>query len=173
MAVDLDPAHTLETELDRPRIGAGADDEVVLQAAFLVAVEDEVDAGIGLLVSDLGVLGDVGSPLLRIVADEVVAPSRQWIRSDDPRRGARADELHSQRGRRGVRQDVKVSARGALRCVDRQQHGRRRQLHRVTRAAGEELDRRVGLPAVDLEAERQLAIGGGDRWLSRDRRATS
>jgi hypothetical protein len=46
--------------------------EVVLQLSP-IAVVDQIDAGINILVADLGILSDVGSPFLRIVSNKVVA----------------------------------------------------------------------------------------------------
>lgn len=52
-------------------IGAGADDEVVLQVAA-VAVVNEVNAGIDVGVADAAIGGDVGDPGFGVGAEEVV-----------------------------------------------------------------------------------------------------
>ena len=51
-------------------MGARRKPEVVLKMALLAAVVDQVDSGIDVLEFDFGVIGDVGVPLLRVVADK-------------------------------------------------------------------------------------------------------
>ena len=68
----------LEGELDLIRIGARGDDQVVFELA-LVAVIGEVNAGIDVLVPDLGVGRDIRPPLLRVVAEEVIDDAGQRL----------------------------------------------------------------------------------------------
>src|SRR5580704_12529284 len=67
-------------ELDSMRVGTGRDDKVVLKLA-LIAVVNQVDAGVNAFVLHLRVVRDIGAPLLWIVADEVVALAKQFIRA--------------------------------------------------------------------------------------------
>ena len=50
--------------------------EVVLQMTF-IPVENQVNAGINVLVADAGKLGNMAVPLARVVADEIVAVTGQ------------------------------------------------------------------------------------------------
>src|SRR5207244_10703193 len=60
------------------RIGARIDYKIVFELP-LVAVIDQVNAVIDILVFDFGVVGDIGMPLRGIVANEIVAPTLQLI----------------------------------------------------------------------------------------------
>lgn len=66
----------------------------------MVAVIEEIHAQIHILVLHLGVIRDVGPPLLRIVAKKVVGLARQLIDPDNLRCRVRADEFHAQDRRR-------------------------------------------------------------------------
>src|SRR5439155_69045 len=80
-AIDGYAVHALERQRDGLGIGAGGDHEVVFELP-LVTVVDEVDARIEVLIPDLCVRGNVDTPLLRIIADEVVAFARQLTDPD-------------------------------------------------------------------------------------------
>ena len=67
--VQAHPARSIYLERDAARIGSRRDVEIELNPP-VVAVEDGVDAGIDAAVFDRGIIGHVGVPLLRIVADE-------------------------------------------------------------------------------------------------------
>ena len=71
MRIDSQIARTLVHQSDRVRVCSWGDNEVVFQV-LLVAVEKQVHAGIDALVFHLRVGRDVGVPLFRVVADEVV-----------------------------------------------------------------------------------------------------
>ena len=74
---------------DDPGSAPGATDEVVFQLP-LVAVVDQVHAGVDVLVFHLSVVGMSVCPLARVVADEVVGRARQIVKSCELRRGVRA-----------------------------------------------------------------------------------
>ena len=95
-SADLQFVRTFEVERDLLRVRTRCDDEVVFELA-LVAVVDEVDAGIDVLVTDLRVGRDIGAPLRRIFADEVVRLSRLLIEAAHHGFTRRAHEAHSQR----------------------------------------------------------------------------
>ena len=63
-AVHLDALGAVEADADRRRIGAGRDEEVVLEA-LLVAVELEVDAVVDAGLADAGELLDADVPAPR------------------------------------------------------------------------------------------------------------
>ena len=60
------------------RVGTRRNDKVILKLP-LIAVVDQVDAGINSFVLHFRVGRDIAAPLLRIVADEVVALAGQFI----------------------------------------------------------------------------------------------
>src|SRR5205807_1113196 len=63
----------LEGELDGGGVGARGQLEVVFELVLVVAVEDEVDAGVEVGVLDGAVVDDVGDPPAGVAADVVVA----------------------------------------------------------------------------------------------------
>src|SRR5262249_38321205 len=75
---DRKPVGARHFERDCGRIGAGCDDEVVLEPSVR-AVEDGVDAWVDTLGSHTGEGADARSPAARVVAREVVAHARQPI----------------------------------------------------------------------------------------------
>ena len=95
LGIDLHAIRALEVEHDALRIRAGCNDEVVFELA-LVAVVDEVDAGIDLAVVHLRVGRHVGPPLRRIVADEVIRSSGQFLEPAYERRGVGGHDRHAQ-----------------------------------------------------------------------------
>jgi len=80
---------------DRARVGAGSDHEVVLQLA-LVSVVDQIHARIDALVFHLGIVRDIGAPLLGIIAKEVVAPAGQLVEGGDPGLQVCSDQFQPQ-----------------------------------------------------------------------------
>ena len=76
-------------------IGAGRYLKVIFQLA-LVAVKDQIDAGVDLLILDSRKLGNAGPPFRRIVAHEVVAVSRQRLGAGKLGVTMRARQLHLQ-----------------------------------------------------------------------------
>jgi hypothetical protein len=89
----------LERERDGPGIGPGGDHEVVFQLP-LVAVVDEIHTRVDSPVLDLRVGGNVGPPLLGIIADEVVALARQFPHARHHGCAVGPDEPHPQHGTR-------------------------------------------------------------------------
>ena len=76
--VDRRSLGALERQPVRRRVGTGLDDEVVLQLP-LVAVVDDIDAGVDIQILNPTVVGDVGVPLRRVVAEEVVARAGLFV----------------------------------------------------------------------------------------------
>jgi hypothetical protein len=85
-------AGALEAQGDLAGVRPGGDDEVVFELALLVAVEDNVDAVIDVFDQDLRIIGDVGDPLLRLVAQEIVGARGQFVGADDAGVGVGARE---------------------------------------------------------------------------------
>src|SRR2546426_7283636 len=143
-----------------PGIRARAHDEVVLQLA-LVAVEDEVDPRVEVVVVHLGVGRYIGPPPGGIVADEVVGlagelflPHHAWFRVG-------AEENHAQDGARSpfalFQRRLRIEQHGFLPLRwfgDDQDCVVGGEKERVPGPAGEELPPRISLPAVSLEIER-------------------
>jgi hypothetical protein len=75
------------------RIGARRDDPVVFELA-LIAVEDQIDSRIHSSQRHFAVVSNVGPPLGRIVADEIIADAGLFIQRLDSQLGIRADQLH-------------------------------------------------------------------------------
>ena len=164
--------HALERERDRLGIGAGGDHEVVFELP-LVAVIDQVHPGVDVPVLDLHVCGNVGAPLLGIIADEVVAFARQLTDPGHRWRGVGAEELHAQHCSSALFRLDKPglagnSMLGVRVCLSEHEHrlgGGQEQ--GIAAAAGEELDLWFGLPLVCLEAQWQLPVGSQDLRLGR------
>ena len=72
---------------------AWRDDEVELELA-LIAVVDDVDAGVDVAIFDLRVAADTRAPQARIVADQVVREAWQHTAAAALRAGRRAHEPH-------------------------------------------------------------------------------
>ena len=89
LLVEAQGIGSLDGQLDSGRIGAGRDNKVVFQLA-LVAVINHVHARVHIPVMDLGVVRDIGAPLLGIVPLEVVALAGQLVGSFHFRGGVRA-----------------------------------------------------------------------------------
>ena len=70
--------HAFERHTYSAGARAGRYDEVVLKL-LLIAVVYEVYSAVDVLISDLGITGDVRAPLAPIIADEVVAFARQLL----------------------------------------------------------------------------------------------
>ena len=104
ISVEGETLGAIEGDLDDVGVGAGAHDEVVLEAAF-VAVPDQVDAGIDVAVGDLGKGGHARLPVRRVITGEVVGDPGQlrrlrWSGADWSLRGASAPRCRSARRRR-------------------------------------------------------------------------
>ena len=86
--------NALEVERDGPGVGAGLDDDVVLEGPRAPIVLD-VDARVDLGIADPRVRWD-GSMLARgIVAKQVAAAAGQLVSRGAGRRGVRAQEAHA------------------------------------------------------------------------------
>src|SRR5579864_9418731 len=86
---------SLELQLRLCGIGAGSDLEVVFELA-LVSVEDEVDAGVDIVVAHMRKLGHIIAPARRIVSQYVVALAREGTGRNRGHRGASPNEVHLQ-----------------------------------------------------------------------------
>jgi hypothetical protein len=81
-------------EPDCIRIGAGGDHEVILELA-LIAVINQINAGINLFVVDPLEGGNACVPLLRIISNEIVASPRQLVGPGDDGVGLGPRQFHS------------------------------------------------------------------------------
>src|SRR5207244_600064 len=81
----------LDLKSDVSRIRARLDYKIVLKLP-LVAVVNQVNAVINILVFDSGIRTDIGLPLSRIAAQKIVALSRQLVQPMKVGRRNRADE---------------------------------------------------------------------------------
>ena len=81
-AISVRTRHSTERQMDRPRVCARLEHEIVLKLAAS-AVVDQIDARVDAVVCDAPVVRDVGLPAAGIAADEVVALARALIEADD------------------------------------------------------------------------------------------
>ena len=145
----------IEPEGDGGRIGAGGDDEIELELALVVVI-NEVDAGINGVEPDLGEGGNIGLPRGRIVAEEIIhAPGESILAFAGGAfvgaQEAQAEETSLVCGGIGEREDGLVGG----------------EVNAMVPAAGDELETRVGLAAIGLEIGGELAEGGQgvDGWM--------
>ena len=90
--IDLDSLRSLVMEMDLPGVGAGLDDEVVLEV-LIIPVIDDVDAAVYLSNPHLCVLRNVRPPLRWIVSDEVVALRFEHLLASHAGMFVRTDEF--------------------------------------------------------------------------------
>jgi hypothetical protein len=76
------------------RVGAGGDAEVVFQTA-LVSIKNQIDSGIDTVVANSRKLRNAGMPMVRVVAEDVVALARQRIGPIGGCRGIGTHQLHT------------------------------------------------------------------------------
>ena len=146
-------ARAIDPPGDAAGVGAGGDDKVVLQLA-LIAVEDQIHAGVDLGILDLAIRRNARAPVLRIVTDEVTHYA--GLRGQPYRAGLGIcpDQAHAEgvdgrglgwlSGRRG---------RWRLLPLEVQDGLARSEEERVAGTAREELNRGGRLPLVGLEAQ--------------------
>jgi hypothetical protein len=91
----------LEAQSDGMRVSAGRDDKVIFQLPPLGAVINQIHAGIDVLVSHLGIIWYVGTPLIGIVADKIIALARQFLHARHCGAGVCTDEFHAKNAVRG------------------------------------------------------------------------
>ena len=84
----------LDLPCDAAGVGAGRDNEVVLQLA-LVAIEDQVHAGIDLRVVYFAVCWNARAPFLRVVTDQIAHDAALRVDPHDGRVGIGAKQLHA------------------------------------------------------------------------------
>src|SRR5712692_9742462 len=66
----------------------------------LVAVIDQINSGVDVLVPHLGVSRNIGPPFLGVIAHEIVGLAGQFTKTHHKRFGVRAHKLHVHFGRR-------------------------------------------------------------------------
>jgi len=148
---------TVDLPCDAAGVGARGDHKVVLQLP-LIAVEDQIHAGIDLGEVDFAKGLDAGVPFLGIVADQVADRAGLRIEAGDGGVGAGAHQLHAQCvNRSGLPDIVRCRAALPLKVQDNFIFG---QEERVAGAARKKLHAGVGLALVGFEAERNLAVIG-------------
>src|ERR1035441_7155831 len=162
-------ASAVDAPGDAAGVGAGRDDKVVLQLA-LIAVEDEIHAGVDLGIVDLAVGRDAGAPVLGVVADEVAHHAGLWVQSYCVGLGIGADQAHAQ-GVDGGGFGCMPGRRGRWRLLPLQVQDdfARSEEEGVAGTAREKLDRGGRLPLVRLETQRhadELRVAGS-RWRGR------
>src|SRR5438309_7630981 len=164
LSVDLQALPALEAEHDPFRVRPGCDDEVVLQLA-LVAVVDEIDTGIDRAVVDLGISRDVGPPLRRILADQIVCFSWQFFPPAHEGLGRGTDEAHAHHDWCPSRLCATPLGRAAqvafcvrVRLCQYEHRLARREIEAVAGTACEEAYVLVRLSVIRLEVQGQLAV---------------
>src|SRR4030095_8081493 len=95
--VHFELLRALDAQRDGSGIGSRSDDEVVLQLPW-ASVGNEVDPGGDVRVPDLGIDGNIGTPLLGVVADEVVHLAGQFFHPRHLRVRLGAQQLHAKYG---------------------------------------------------------------------------
>ena len=159
-AIDGCAVHAIERQRDGLGIGAGGDHEVVFELP-LVAVIDQIHAGVDVPILDLRVRGNVGAPLLGIIADEVAAFARQLTDPGHRWHGVGPDEPNPQYVAPERFAPLPLcrgwpagDVAGAPALAQDQDGLGRGQEERIAPASGEELDLGIGLTVVSLEAQR-------------------
>ena len=118
-------------------IGSWSEYKIILQLA-LIAIVDEIHAGIHIRIHDPSVRGNIGAPFLRIVADEIVHLAGQFIQTSCLRMRIGASKMEVQHG---------LARLGA-----KSQHGiSSSQVERVPISVGEELDTALGLAGIGFK----------------------
>src|SRR5688572_2238692 len=155
--IHFEPVCTLDAKGDEAWIGSRAYDEIVLKF-LLVAVINEVNAGVDIAVVHAGVCGNIRPPLRGIIADEVVGLAGLLGLPGHARVGASAEENHAQRRPRHLSRLLYLRARGLLfvfpkgfRLHENEDRLAGREKERVHGTAGEELHFWIGLPSVGLK----------------------
>ena len=92
--IDCYLARSREIQRNRLRIRSRPHDEVVLQLA-LVAVINQIHAGINVLIVYFAVGGDVGLPALGIAATKIVGLAWHFVHAGDRCLPVRTQQLHT------------------------------------------------------------------------------
>ena len=95
LGIHLKAVGALDSQDDPVGVPARAHDHVILELA-VVAVIDEVDARVKVVVSHLGIRGHLCAPLGGIVANEVVRLAGELLLSPHACLGVSADEAHAE-----------------------------------------------------------------------------
>ena len=159
-----------QIERDGTRIGARSNNEVMFQL-LLVAVVEQIHAGVHFAIAQLGVRGNVCVPLPRIVAYDIVGLARQLVERLNPWRCVSTNQFHSHNGWWdgwfGLRRDARRYQRPWLqwialgRGLAQHEHGfgTARQKQRVAATPGQKLDLGIDLAPVGFKAEGQHTVG--------------
>ncbi len=153
---------------DRRRIRARSHYEVELGLP-LHAVIGQVHTGIHVLVRNPGVVGNIAAPFARIVTQEVIALSWQFVAGRNLGQRMSANQLHAHYGRRSLalfwilsEQDRRAAdSRRFARCragMKREHSIIRRQEKGVSIASCHVLDLSIGLPLILFECERKSSV---------------
>jgi hypothetical protein len=124
---------TLKAESDGLGVASGRDNKIEFELT-LTAVMDHINAGIDLFVAHLAVIREIRAPPAGIVAQEVVAPARQFGFAANLGRAVRAEETNAEHRGRSVLRPYKWSGHG-----QRQHRFGRGQEQGVAAAAREKL----------------------------------
>jgi hypothetical protein len=132
--------HAVIRQANLVRVRTRRHHEVVLQLPP-IAVVDQVDARIGLPLLHPRVGGDVGPPLVRVVAPEVIGFAWKHLRAAERGAGARANQPHPDAGL--FRPGGAATDAPRLRAVERESGLGSRQRQDVSRSARLSLHRRM------------------------------
>ena len=99
VSIQFQRASAFQTQTNGFGVGPRPNHKVVLQLVVPVAVVDQVDAGIDVVISHPGVGGHPGPPILGIIPDKVIDDTRQALYSRDLGSWTRTHELHLHRSR--------------------------------------------------------------------------
>src|SRR5713101_3565460 len=163
LGIDLELERPLKIERDGPRVSTGSDHKVELDLA-LVPVIDEVDTGIDIVVDYLPISRNVGSPITRIVPDEVVAFAWQWLESRQPSCRIGANNSHAKCRAVALHRFLQttviihLAACLAVRARQGKDGFRRAQKQSIVGTTGQEIKTWFGLSMVDFKSERHLRI---------------
>lgn len=108
---------TGDAQADRSWVSAGTDDEIVFQLLLITAVIREVHAGIDVLILDLAIGGDIGMPLPRIVADQIVCGPRKLPQPGHLGRRVGADKLQLWNWRTGALEQTAATHVDEIMCL--------------------------------------------------------
>src|SRR4029077_4095883 len=144
-------------------LGTGGDGEVVLQLT-VIAVVEQIDSRVNVLVANLIVGGNVSSPLVRIVANKVVDPTALRDFSYHGRILCGPQKAELQRRFLGW-MDCPIASCYVV-CAERKHHPVAREKCRVSWSARNEPYAWVCLASVCLERQRTFAVVGIDQRVS-------
>ena len=135
--------------------------EVVFESASRFMI-DEVNAGIGVSISDTGIMRDMRVPVGGIVADEVMALPGQLLKADHRRSRVRADQSHTQHGSPTPTLPLRGGGEGggaeSCRLFEDQHRFAGGQEQNVPSTSRQEPHGGIGLASVGFEAQRNRGM---------------